>query len=120
MSTRELLIEQVEKRCALDFYNRLKQRALQNPWTKSAFEQTAREIATDYDLPVGEFDFIEFTEVSPNTHIMDLVEWQDAIDTGAIISDDGDGYWMKHGMVSDVDCFNTKPAWATHVAWYNK
>lgn len=51
-------------------------------------------------------------------------QWQKLVDYGAMIPDDGRGYWAKEidGLFfeSKVDCFSAAPEDATHVAWYNK
>lgn len=40
---------------------------------------------------------------------------------GAIIPDDGCGYWATADGFSDFhNCFGPKPEWATHVAWFNR
>ncbi len=118
--TETLIPEQLVSLVAQDCYNLCRTLALSNPWTKSAHVQSAQLIATEYGLTIGEFDFIKLTDIKPGTHIMDLADWDDALSTGAINDDDGDGHWVKGTQESDIDCFDTKPAWATHVAWYNK
>jgi len=36
-------------------------------------------------------------------------------------NDDGNGYWMKDGMICDKDeVFSSEPEDSTHVVWYSK
>lgn len=53
--------------------------------------------------------------------VFTLEEWAEHRAGGGIIPSDGCGYWATaDGFSYDHDCFDEKPAWATHVAWYNK
>lgn len=52
--------------------------------------------------------------------VMTLADWQDAVNSGMFIPDDGTGYWAKDGKESGDCPFSTPPEDATHVAWYNK
>lgn len=52
--------------------------------------------------------------------LMTAEEFMDYEDSGAIIPDDGHGYWATDKQVSKVSCWAEKPEWATHVCWYNK
>ena len=52
--------------------------------------------------------------------VMTVKDWQDAVQSGMFIPDDGTGYWAKDGKESEDDPFYTPPEDATHVAWYNK
>lgn len=51
--------------------------------------------------------------------LMPSDEFENLCNCGAIVSNDGDGYWATSTGVSKIDCFRTKPSWATHVCWYN-
>ncbi len=53
-------------------------------------------------------------------HIMTVAEWQESVDSGCFIPDDGTGYWCKDGKESRSEVFETPAEDATHVAWYNK
>ena len=50
-------------------------------------------------------------------HIAEL--FIDAVKRGEITKDDGEGYWGTDLGYSNIDCFDEKPEWATHVAWFN-
>lgn len=55
--------------------------------------------------------------------IYPLNVFKGAIDSGFLIEDDGDGYYMPNESTeSDISIwvFDNPPFWATHVAWYNK
>lgn len=112
--------EQLVRVVAEDCFNICKERALANYWEKSTCINTAKLIAERYGLEFKQDDFIKFTEVPPTTHVFSLDSWNESIEDGSIIDDDGCGYWMKGNLESDVDCFDTQPTWATHVSWYNK
>ena len=113
--------EKLVRLVAQDCYNLCKELAKTNPWHKAAHVQDARAIADEYGLAFNNDDFIKFTEVKSGTDMFTLAEWKQDTDDGAINSDDGDGYWVKDGTLeSDIDAFDSKPAWATHVSWYNK
>ena len=49
-----------------------------------------------------------------------LEEFKAAVEEGSITDDDGQGYWGTGLGYSHIDCFDEKPEWATHVAWFNK
>lgn len=55
--------------------------------------------------------------------LMPLKSWQDSAKAGSFIPYDGDGYWATSaGMdrATDVWAGGEPPAWATHVAWFNR
>ena len=52
--------------------------------------------------------------------LMSAEEFLGYTSCGAIIPDDGMGYWATEDKVSKISCFLTQPTWATHVCWYNK
>lgn len=57
-----------------------------------------------------------------------IAEFNEMVKIGALIPDDGTGYWAaddyKHIGWTEMDTpltfGETPPSWATHVAWYNK
>lgn len=64
-------------------------------------------------------DNIKFEPIPDYADVFDLEEWDSVRACGGIIPNDGCGFWCKGGQESTVDCFATRPDWATHVAWYN-
>lgn len=53
--------------------------------------------------------------------LMTVAEFEDSIDCGDLIEDDGTGYWVKDGNECiNCDVFSTYKEDATHVSWYNK
>lgn len=52
--------------------------------------------------------------------LMTVEDWNQSVEEGWFISDDGHGYWVKDGMQSRDEVFSTPQQDATHVAWYNK
>lgn len=53
--------------------------------------------------------------------VMSVIEWEGAVTLRELIEDDGDGYWVKDGLMSELSVWaEEKPSWATHVAWFNK
>lgn len=63
----------------------------------------------EYDRPVPKYG-----------DLMTIEEWNDAVNDGYIMDDDGSGYWVKDGMTCDDSVFGTDQEDATHVIWYNK
>ena len=70
---------------------------------------------------------IYFKDHTEYGDLMLFTEFENMVEHGAITPDDGDGFWAtlnktsnlrlvpKHGMLEAQ-----RPAWATHVMWYNK
>ena len=52
--------------------------------------------------------------------LMEADEFLSYCNSGAIIPDDGFGYWATDKKISDISAFENQPTWATHVCWYNK
>lgn len=46
--------------------------------------------------------------------------FNEMLDDGSIMDDDGIGYWCKEDYSSSDDVFRTEQLDATHVVWYNK
>ena len=46
--------------------------------------------------------------------------WQKYVDEGWFSTTDGSGYWVKDGLRSTDEVFNSPQLDATHVVWYNK
>lgn len=60
-------------------------------------------------------------DVPEYAELMSLEEWQNAVEAGAFIPDDGTGYYATATKMNREACsFGPAPAWATHVAWFNK
>lgn len=63
---------------------------------------------------------VKFASVSEYADIMSLSDWDYSVKCRLFIPDDGIGYWMKDSTTeSNVSCWDPRPSWATHVAWYN-
>ena len=80
----------------------------------------------------------DLTPIPEYAFVMPVKEWLDAVSVHAFIDYDGHGYWATEthqfcklaldGLISSsyvIPSHITKkgikpPAWATHVAWYNK
>lgn len=55
--------------------------------------------------------------------ILSIAEFRSSVECGAYTDDDGDGYYSTYHYESNISVWSsiiTKPAWATHVIWYNK
>lgn len=52
--------------------------------------------------------------------LMSLEDFQACQRSGAIIPDDGQGVYATAAGVSELDCFEPAPSWATHVMWFNR
>lgn len=52
--------------------------------------------------------------------VMTLEDFQSSHRAGALIPDDGSGYFATETGMSREDCFDEPPAWATHVVWFNR
>jgi hypothetical protein len=53
--------------------------------------------------------------------IMTVEEFNNCVEGGEITDYDGSGYWSTATERSGLSVWSTtQPAWATHVAWYNK
>lgn len=59
-------------------------------------------------------------EVPDFADVMTVQEWQEAVEDGWFINDDGSGYWVKDGKESDDMVFADPQLDATHVSWYHK
>jgi hypothetical protein len=59
-------------------------------------------------------------EIPDYADVMTLADWEEAVERGSFIPDDGIGYWCKDGKESRDEVFETDAEDATHVAWYNK
>jgi hypothetical protein len=56
---------------------------------------------------------------------MPVNEFKQALQTRCLTPDDGNGYWATQQGFSSLPIFtdtgaNPRPAWATHVVWFNK
>ncbi len=51
--------------------------------------------------------------------VINLEDWNAAVDNGSIRNEDGTGYWVKNKLSSDSEVFSTPPLDATHVIWFN-
>lgn len=56
-----------------------------------------------------------------------LEDFRESVKLNLLTPDDGTGYYVRYGpndemeVSQGMDVFNsTAPAWATHVAWFNK
>lgn len=52
--------------------------------------------------------------------IMTIEDWDESVEGGYIMDDDGHGYWAKDGLMSRSTTFSTQQEDATHVIWFNK
>lgn len=53
--------------------------------------------------------------------VIALADWLEIVKCGGCTPDDGSGSFAADGLEDpSTDCFTEPPAWATHVAWYNK
>ena len=53
--------------------------------------------------------------------VMTIKEWEESVNCGCFIPDDGVGYYGTENAYSPkYDSFGTPPVGATHVHWYNK
>jgi hypothetical protein len=59
-------------------------------------------------------------KVSKFADLFTVEEWNESVEDGDFIDDDGSGYWVKDGMESRDEVFSSSQEDATHVAWYNK
>lgn len=59
-------------------------------------------------------------DIPDYAHVMTVTEWDQAVENGSFIPDDGIGFWCKDGKESHDQVFYTDCEDATHVAWYNK
>lgn len=60
------------------------------------------------------------TEVERFADLMTVEDWNSSVELGMFDNDDGCGYWVKDGLESRDEVFNSEQEDATHVAWYNK
>lgn len=69
---------------------------------------------------------MNYTEEVPDYgHVMTIEEWNECVEEGYFISDDGHGYFCKDGkMDRTLEVFSPRAAQmeidATHVCWFNK
>lgn len=53
--------------------------------------------------------------------LYDITEWEEMVDRGEVMDDDGSGRWVKDGkMARHTDVFIDPQMDATHVVWFNK
>lgn len=52
--------------------------------------------------------------------LMTAEDFQQCVDDGGIMDDDGSGYWVKDDMACRDEVFSSHQQDATHVIWYNK
>lgn len=55
--------------------------------------------------------------------LMELSEFQECVNCGDFIPDDGIGYYATSDRMSDLSVWSNQripPEWATHVAWFNR
>lgn len=52
--------------------------------------------------------------------IYGLCDWKHIRAQGAIVPDDGMGFWIIGGKVSEISCFDPMPENATGVEWHNR
>lgn len=59
-------------------------------------------------------------EFDDDIHTVD--EWKEIVEKGYYgnLDENGSGYWVKDGMISDDEVCSTPQLDATHVVWYNK
>ena len=75
----------------------------------------------EYELDSEEEDVRTYTQAIPDyADVMTLEDWEESVQCGAFIPNDGSGYWCKDGKESGDSVWSTDPEDATHVAWYNK
>lgn len=65
---------------------------------------------------------IKFAPLSEYGDHMSADEWIKSRDACIFIPDDGLGYWATETQESEISVWEEcqRPAWATHVMWYNK
>jgi hypothetical protein len=52
--------------------------------------------------------------------VFTISEFEEMVEDGSIIDDDGHGYWIKNGKSSKDDVFYTEKEDADGVIWFNK
>lgn len=60
------------------------------------------------------------TPIKKKDHLYTIEAWEEIINDGGIMDEDGFGYWVKDGYASRDKVFETTQLDATHVVWYNK
>lgn len=87
---------------------------------KSALLKFQLELIRSTSIPEWKVSERSYTEKVPSKHLIAIDFFDEMIDDGSIMEDDGIGYWCKDGISSGDDVFSTPRLDATHVAWYNK
>jgi hypothetical protein len=59
-------------------------------------------------------------EIDVEDHVMTADDWEQEVEYGSFINEDGSGYWVKNGKRSHDEVFGTPRLDATHVVWFNK
>ncbi|UNI71458.1 hypothetical protein [Burkholderia phage vB_BpP_HN04] len=52
--------------------------------------------------------------------IYSLCDWRALVRSKAIVPNDGMGFWIIGGKVSEISCFDPMPENATGVEWHNR
>lgn len=52
--------------------------------------------------------------------LMPAQEYEEGVQCRAYDVDDGDGYWATATHRSSLDASGSRPAWASHVLWFNR
>lgn len=66
---------------------------------------------------------VVWKKLDSHAELHPFVDWEWLLTMGAIIPDDGQGYWATDEIQSNVSVWDTtqpRPERATHVAWYSK
>lgn len=61
-----------------------------------------------------------FTKKLSYAEVFSASDWNYSREVGLYLVRDGKGYWMKDlEHQSDISCWDARPSWGTHVAWYD-
>jgi len=63
---------------------------------------------------------IYYKQPEKDDEIYTIEDWNECVEEGFLMDDDGSGYWMKDNLISNDEVFGTERLDATHVVWYNK
>lgn len=86
-----------------------------------AVSRTARCYAINRFKNILELKMRDMKPLSDYGHHMTIEDFFDEVKCGALIPDDGDGYWATETQESRINVWDEdNPRWATHVMWYNK
>lgn len=86
----------------------------------SALLKFQLELIQSTRIPEWKVSERTYIDKVPSKNLIAIDFFNEMIDDGSIMEDDGIGYWCKDGMSSSDDVFSTPRLDATYVAWYNK